>query len=59
METSLEQCDNYGYKRVFEIEPVTENQIKITKIIPAEVKIVGQDKIILLHKGKIITSENG
>ena len=56
---SLEQCDNYGYKRVFEIEPVTENQIKITKIIPAEVKIVGQDKIILLHKGKIITSENG
>ena len=55
----LEQCEKFGYKKVFEIYPKEYNQIKITKIIPAEVKIVGQDKIILLNKGNIITSENG
>lgn len=58
-EFSSNTCDNFGYKKVFAIVPEASDQIKITKIIPAEVKIVGQDKIILLNKGKIITSENG
>ena len=58
-EFSSSKCDDFGYKKLFNIEPKADDQIKITKIIPAEVKIVGQDKIILLNKGKIITSENG